>query len=95
MVVYNCHEKVIKDFVIISLKSIKNKLGKCSKKILVEFPLRWVGGVSSGPIFHYFFFEKNTSLNTLKLPENYFKTNLFFFQFLVVGPSYDSRHMGG
>ena len=36
---------------------------------------------------NFFLFEKNMSLNPLKLPKNHFKTNFFFLQFLVGGPS--------
>ena len=63
-------------------------LGKGSKKI-VEFSLKmggWGQQWTDFPLFIYFFFEKNMSLNPLKLPKNHFKTN-FFFQFLVGGPS--------
>ena len=52
---------------------------KGSKKKLVEFST-WVGGVSSEPIFHYyfFFFEKNMSLKHLIVPKDHLKTHLFF-----------------
>ena len=39
---------------------------------------KWVGGVSSGPIFRFFLFLFKHQLKTLKLPKNPFKTNLFF-----------------
>ena len=35
----------------------------------------------------FFFLKKNMSLNPLKFPKNHFKTNFFFLQFLVGGPT--------
>ena len=50
----------------------------------MPIPLWWVGGVSTGQIFHYFYFHfwrKKRDSKHLKLPRSPFKTNLFFSNF--------------
>ena len=62
--------------------SVEHCLGKIKiRKGLKKWkiPLRWVGGVSIGPFFHYFFLKINKSLEHLVMPKKNFKTNLFGF----------------
>ena len=67
----------------------KGRHQKKEKKI-VEFSTKvggWGQQWTDFPLTFFFFLKKNMSLNPLKLPKNHFKTNFFFLQFLVGGPS--------
>ena len=61
-------------------KEINNLREGCKKIKWWNFPPRWVGGVSSGQIFCFFFvfFYLNISLKHWMLPSDHFQTHLWF-----------------